>query len=868
MATRKARLRAALFDEAVDPLRFGRYVVLGTLGRGGMGTVLEAFDRSLDRRVALKVLHHDVAESQGRRLIREAQALAKLSHPNVVQVYEVGEVEGRLFVAMELVDGQDLHRWAQCSPRPGWRECVEVYLQAGAGLAAAHAKGLVHRDFKPSNAIRDHDGRVRVLDFGLARRVLGAESEQRSTDPAIELPLELQDSELNAPLTEGGAVLGTPAYMPPEQMRGEEVDARGDQFGFCVALYEAISGTRPFEGTSIPGLILSMSAGVRALPLDVRVPARVQQVLARGLAFAPERRWPSMDVLLEQLQRLLAPRRAGLRLGLGLAVVLAGTGAGLGYYAGGDAPEPPCQAARQRIAGVWDDARRKEVGTAILGTGLAYAPDTWQRVEARLDEYAEAWVAEHQEVCEATRVHADQTEEVMTLRMECLDGRRRELRATVDVLAKADEMRVRKAVELVEGLPRLDRCDDVEALRAALPPPEDPAVAKQVEAERERLAEADVLSRAGAYERSEELTTQVVQQAEALGYGPLLAEALESRASAHRGRGEFDLAVRDLERGHLLAVELRHESVALMTANALAFVVGERQARFEPGHLWGTLALAMARRPGTPSSARASVLINIGALLNKHGDGGQALEHYRRALAIKEGLPNPPLIDIAKLLNNIGIILDERGEHEQALESYQRSLAMREQALGPRHPVVAETASNIGVALALRGEHELALAHFERALSIDETILGPRHPSIAIALNNVGMVLAMQGEHQRAEVFYQRALSIMEEALGPADPAVGQILVGMADLALSVGDHPGARENAERAVLILEAQAIPLALAEARFVLGRALWFEPSQQSRARALVEQAHDLLVERPAESRELLDQAEAWLADHDVP
>ncbi|MEM9463349.1 MAG: serine/threonine-protein kinase, partial [Myxococcota bacterium] len=208
----------------------GRYLLLGELGSGGMGTVLKAYDESLDRVVAIKLLHSEAAERYTERLRREAQALAKLSHPNVVQVYEVGQHDGQWFIAMELVSGKTLRQWQQ-TPR-GWRECVETYLQVGAGLIAAHRAGLVHRDFKPDNCIVDRVGRPRVLDFGLvggdAEPVLDVTSEE------IEV-IGLGGGALESSLTESGAVLGTPAYMPPEQMRGEGADARSDQFSFCVS---------------------------------------------------------------------------------------------------------------------------------------------------------------------------------------------------------------------------------------------------------------------------------------------------------------------------------------------------------------------------------------------------------------------------------------------------------------------------------------------------------------------------------------------------------------------------------------------------------------------------------------------------------
>ncbi len=292
--------------------RFGRYIVLDMLGEGGMGVVLKGYDDELDRQVALKVLHADPSGQQGARLKREAQALARLAHPNVVQVFEIGETEGQVFVAMELVKGQTLRQW---HGEPGtsrhWVECVEAYLQAGRGLAAAHAKGLVHRDFKPGNAIMDDEGRVRVLDFGLARRGDGDDESYEATGgvPSVIRRARTDKQEvvpLDLSLTKTGAVLGTPAYMPPEQMTGKETDARSDQFSFCVSLYEAVYGERPFEGLTLLALVTSMARGrVRPAPEGREVPAELRAVLLRGLATEPEDRWPSMDQLLERLQRMV-----------------------------------------------------------------------------------------------------------------------------------------------------------------------------------------------------------------------------------------------------------------------------------------------------------------------------------------------------------------------------------------------------------------------------------------------------------------------------------------------------------------------------------------------------------------------------------
>jgi serine/threonine protein kinase len=284
-----------------------------------MGVVYEGHDPELDRRVALKVLRPEVEAQRSlqarARMMREAQALARLRHPNVTMVYEVGHGEtGAMFIAMELVEGRTLSRWLRSRPR-SWHEIVEVFLQAGRGLAAAHRAGLVHRDFKPDNVIVDESGSARVVDFGLARGFGMAEL----------LPT-LDDADSGAVtlhLTCTGAVLGTPAYMAPEQFQGAPLHATSDQFSFCVALFEALYGRRPFPGNDLPSLQRSLTRGQ---PVGPRrgVPRSLYRVLQRGLAIEPARRFASMERLLEALaacrQRSASPRSLLLVAGLAAAL--------------------------------------------------------------------------------------------------------------------------------------------------------------------------------------------------------------------------------------------------------------------------------------------------------------------------------------------------------------------------------------------------------------------------------------------------------------------------------------------------------------------------------------------------------------------
>ena len=300
--------------------QIGRFIVLRQLGAGGMGVVYLAYDNALDRKVAVKVIRGLSPDPErALRLQREARAMAKVSHPNVLRVYEVGEHGGALFLAMEYVRGGSLrerlerHNQRDLSNRthqeaPAWRPIVAIFVQAGRGLAAAHAAGLVHRDFKPDNVLVGDDGVARVADFGLARLLDGADDELAGASSAA-IPASSRRP-LDATITATRAVMGTPAYMSPEQHAGRPTDARTDQFSFCVALWEALYGARPFAGASTEALAAAIARGAPiAPPAGSRVPSWIRAALLRGLAVDPERRWPSMSALLGVLSDDPAARR-------------------------------------------------------------------------------------------------------------------------------------------------------------------------------------------------------------------------------------------------------------------------------------------------------------------------------------------------------------------------------------------------------------------------------------------------------------------------------------------------------------------------------------------------------------------------------
>jgi tetratricopeptide (TPR) repeat protein/tRNA A-37 threonylcarbamoyl transferase component Bud32 len=786
-------IAAALFGAAMS---IGRYRVLNRLGEGGMGTVYAAFDDRLDRRVAIKLLrasHLDNAEAR-ERTMREARALARLSHPNVVNVYEVGEFEEQLFVSMEFLAGPTLRAWLDDGEPRSWQERLAVMLQAGKGLAAAHAQGIIHRDFKPHNAMFGADGRVRVLDFGLAS--LGESEpldEDEDDEPATNPTLEQR-------FTKTGALLGTPAYMAPEQFEGGRADARSDQFGFCVALYEALYGQRPFQGKSLFELRSAIESGKpMPPPAGSPVPTWLRKVVLRGLAREPADRFESMQALLDALADDPAVRR---RKGWAVAMLVAMVGGGAwGLSQKQDQDEPTCRVMTEELEGVWDDRRRAELRAAIEGTQLSYASATLERVEQRLDEYTQQWSAARVDACEASQ-RGEQSGELLDLRMACLDERLLHVRATVDVLAAGDPTVVKDAVQAVAGLPGLERCSDVDALLAEIPPPEDPEVAKRVAALDEQLVKARALQRAGQYATGLAIANAVVTEGLELGYEPLLVRAWLRQGDLQRLSADYQAAEPTLERAFENAVGLQMASEAAAASSISIFLVGRDLARHQDARGWAKQAKPWARAAGT-DEARASYLNNVGILAESEAKFEEAREHHEQALAILETLgPNEP--DIAIALNSLGNVAKSQAKYAEAREYYQRALNVWERTLGPEHPTVAKVIANLGSAAHADGDYEQANELLLRSVAIYERALGPKHPDIALPLTTLGEVAWREGKYEESRKYQERALAIKEKAFGPDHKSVAISLGMLGTVARKQGKYDDARAYLLRAQAILE----------------------------------------------------------------
>ena len=758
----------------------GRYRILREIGRGGMGVVYAAYDEELDRRIALKVVRpgagrHAVSQA---RMLREARAIAQLSHPNVVQVHDVGEFGGQIFLALELVRGQTLVEWAEAGRRD-LAAILEVYIQAGRGLAAAHSTGLVHRDFKPANALVGEDGRVRVLDFGLARTAA-----ETSAGETTEASVRRSTSSAETALTQTGTIVGTPAYMAPEQHLGEHVDARSDQFSFCVALWEAVTGARPFTGSTCETIRAAVLAGALVEPSrERRPPAALLAVLRRGLAIAPDERWPSMDALLVALERLRARRRGWLV----LAAALAG-GIVVGGLAALRGPSPPsCAAGAERLADAWNPPARARVRDAFFKTGVVYAEPTWSRVERTLDSYAEAWLALDQEACEATHVRGEQSETVLHLQYTCLHARRRELRALVEVFGEADGKTVQRAVDAVGHLRPVADCRDVERLLKDTVEPPAAESTEAVERLRAELARSDALRHAGQYDGSLEQLTTLVSTARQLDYPPVLAEALLSLGRMQTSLGRSAEAAKTLTEAWWTGLSSHHDQVALTAASSVVYVLGSRLSKPEEGRVWARHAEAMLARGVGDKAERSDLLGHLGMVHQAEGDYHGARALLEQAQALDESNPSIRPWQRTAGLNNLGTVCKDLGDYDAAEAYYRRSLAIVQDAYGEIHPGVSMAYNNLGVVFGLRARYAEAEQHYLRALEIARTTLGPDSTDVASTLNNLALVRHDLQRYDEAERDLLAALAIFAKALGPEHPAVGQTFHNLGRLYLDMG---------------------------------------------------------------------------------
>lgn len=790
---------AALGDSAgrPDEMERGsvvdRFVILDVVGRGGMGVVYAAYDPELDRKIALKLVRPNRPGAGEGQLLREAQAIARLSHPNVVAVYDVGTHRDQVFLAMELVEGRNLGPWLAQAPR-SVREILDVFIAAGRGLSAAHAAGVVHRDFKPDNVLIGHDGRVRVADFGVARRF---ESPGEEPHDLPDLPEEALSARATrsarstlavAEATRWGVAVGTVPYMAPEQLRRGTADARSDQFAFSIALFEALYGERPFAGQGALDLVLAMESGELRTPSPSarRVPPWVRAVLARGLAFDPTARFPSMDALLAALSRDPAAarrRRWGLAAAIAALIV-----AGLGLRELAVRRARVCAGGEAKVAELWSPERKAAVHAAFRATGLPFAEGTWEGVERALDRFAAGWAGMHREACEATRVRGEQSEALLDRRMFCLDQRLRDAGALIDLFSHADGPVVEKSVAASADLPALASCADLQALNARVPPPSDPQVRDAVRKVGQQVAAARASFAAGRYAAGLETARRAVTAAEKIAYAPLRAEALVVRGGLEERTEDFAAARATLHDAWWTAETGADDEQKARAATTLIRL--ERlESQFEAAGDWSRFAAATLDRLGAEPSLRARYLLELGLLRSGEGRYAEALVPLREAVALhRAARPKGGNADRAELvepLGNLGMVLHRNGDYEAARKAYLEALALGRRELGAEHPEVASMLQRVANLLFDQGRFEDSATYSRQALALREKVLGPEHHQVGASLNSLGNALSELGRPIEALACYERALAIQRRAFGEGSPGVAVTLNNIGNVYLN-----------------------------------------------------------------------------------
>jgi len=767
----------------------GRYQVLGLLGAGGMGHVYAALDPELGRTVALKLIRADGRAPSARsraRLLREAQALARLQHRNVVTLHDVGTHGDEVFLTMELIAGRTLAAWLGSSARP-WREILDVFAAAGLGLAAAHAVGIIHRDFKPSNVVVGAD-RVVVVDFGLAcARADEADREEAEGSGSGTL--------LHVDLTLTGERVGTPRYMAPEQHVGGRVTALADQFAFAASLWEALFGVPPFNGETRAEVVQSMTRP----PADRQVPERVRAALARALALRPSERWPTLAALLAELTRdPAAARRRFLAI---LAVSVAAIAAPVAFVAGRQTPAPSCAAP---ATGLWDDATRAGVRSAFLATGKAYAAGSFERVDAILGARAAAWEDARAEACAATEIRHEQSAALMDARMACLARAREQITAFVDLLRSADAPAMERATAAAAHIGDLDACTDVATLTAVLPPPPDPESVSAIDRIQPEIAHLEALVLLGRMKEAYAAGPALVARAGSLGYPPLHARVLYQASTAACEAGDPREAAAQLYQAARAAGAAHDDRLAVRIFIKLVYCVGAKDQNLPAAQALVEAAEAALARAGAPPDLRIRLYREQYRLRRHAGDLAGAFGFAALALMNAQRLYGEESAEAGPSLGDLGDILSILGAYRAALEVYGRALPVLERTRGPFHPGTATYLSNMGVAAAEAGDLAVAADTFARALAIEE-LNGPEQAGVPFILRNLATARERQGRLDAARQLVLRARAIDEKTRRPDHPAFALDMQLLSSLAVDRGDLGEAEALAHQALAIFRA---------------------------------------------------------------
>lgn len=771
---------AALAGNVLPPgTKVGPYTLEQPLDAGGMGLVYTAHDDRLSRRIAIKGLRR--AGGRAEQLLREARTMAQLAHPNVVAVYDVLEGHGQLFLAMELVSGQSVRQWLDAAPR-GWKETVDVFLAAGAGLAAAHAAGIVHGDIKPANLLFGEDGRVRITDFGLSSSSLAPD--------------------------ESLGVRGTPAYMAPAQLAGAPCDAAGDQYAFCVSLFEALFG-------ALPG-----APATRA----PRVPRALRRLLARGLDAQPSGRYPSMQRLLRDLRAARHPRGRWVVAGAAVLALAA-----LVAYGSGEkrVQTKLCAASAAALANPWTEDLRALVRRSFSTSGLSYAPAILTSVEKNLDRWATSFEQAHGELCDAGWLGSELSPEQFAERLGCLEERADAARALINVLRdKVDATIVKNATTATAQLAPPAQCQASSSkgprARSVLTP-----VRK---AQGARLAHIRALRAAGLYKDVLPLAQELVREAEASGEPSALAAALITLGAGQAYQASYAEASATLARAVQLAETVPDD---LVRAQAWANLIESeyRRGLHEQVILLQGPALGAAERVGDLYLS-TQIQIVVGAAYSQLGKFAEAGELFDRALATRRSIYGQDDDRVAGALMAVGNAHAMRGDLARGIPAHLEAARINEAALGPNHPNVATAYDNLGSDYLYGLEPAQAIAAYQRSLQIRK-LGGEEHTSAtAVTQTSLGRAQLEAGDPVAALASLEEACRRWE-ADHPRHPGRAQALFARYLARRAAGQTPAVADLEQ--ALELAKQLPPFMRAEIQLELALALGPGPGDALLAQA---------------------------------
>ncbi len=751
----------------------GRYRMERVLGQGGMGVVYLAHDEQLRREVAIKLVRPEVAAEHGpqlqARLHREARAMARINDPAVVRVLDVGGWRSTVYVVMERVDGVTLRTWLRAQPRTR-AQVVEALATAGRGLLAAHRAGVVHRDFKPDNVLVGSDGRARVTDFGMA--ILP------NMDPHTPRSMEAVAGSTwsSAPLsTQTGTVMGTPAYMAPEQLDGRPLDARSDQYAWCLVLAEAVGGHRPFEGRTP----YELRQAQRTVPSLDGLPPEIRAVVQRGLCERADQRWRDLG---EALRVLRAPSRNRWRWG---AMALLAVG-GWGLLPSGATSASPsasrCEAEVTALQSSWTRAQADR--------GAVQAEPRARRVDQELQRYVTALTTGYRRACDTKAlppsVASDQA-------LDCLDRRRARLAPILE----------RWATDAGHDL--FDVVADLQAPRSCFgndqqrPLPRDPARAAQTGELRTALETGWGHLALGDIDEAEQRLQALHGDIEELGFEPLLAEWNLMSGRLLTRRGSYEPARQRLETAYWQAHRRGDDWIAGRSATALFRLLGDTLSRFEDAELWARHAESSLRRADRAASwyhfhaSRAAV-----AIRREHAR--LAREHARQAMVLARRLWPPGHGERIASRVNLAVVDNMQGDFATARQRLVRSVQESDRERGVDHPDLIVILQSLAQAVSRQGHDDQAEQHLARALRIAHEVHGPDHPEASDIRNGLAILAAIRGDHDRAQRLFSEELELVEASLGPDSERAMRVRTNLGHVRIKQGDLDGALDELMRVV--------------------------------------------------------------------